>query len=160
MGRVALVGLVPSMAEVVAAALAGEGHDVVQLPLDADVLRQVTRSAPDAVVFDGHPYANTKAFLNALESRPDARPVPVVLLGPARPAEVPQFEVVYQLGRTFDLITVTIGWQADDNQIQLCLVKHGTMVSEYPCIGRIRFREALRLILVSITEGRQADLIF
>ena len=103
MGRVALVGLVPSMAEVVAAALAGEGHEVVRLPLDADVVRQLSRSAPDAVVFDGHAYANTKAFLSALENRPAAGPVPVVLLGPERPAEVPRFEVVHQLGRAFDL---------------------------------------------------------
>ena len=103
MGRVVLVGLVPSMADVVAAALAGEGHDVVRLPLDADVLRQLTRNVPDAVVFDGHAYANTRAFLNALETQAEAGPVPVVLLGPERPAEVPQFEVVYQLGRAFDL---------------------------------------------------------
>ena len=103
MASVTLVGVVPSLADVVAAALAGEGHTVIQLPLNADVLRELAKRRPDAVVFDGHAYANTKAFLADLRARPETHGLPVVLIGPERPAEAPQFEVVHQVGRTLDL---------------------------------------------------------
>src|ERR671933_660003 len=103
MATVALVGFVPSLASVVAAALDEEGLDSVQLPLDADVVRQLKRHPPDALIFDGHAYANTKAFLADLRTQRETAMVPVVVLGPERPAEVPQFEVVYHVGRTLDL---------------------------------------------------------
>jgi DNA-binding response OmpR family regulator len=103
MARVALVGIVGALAEVVSAALAEDGHTVTRLALDADVVRNLNRSPPDVVVFDGHAYANTKAFLTDLRAQPETATLPVVVLGPERPAEVPNFQVVYQLGRTLDL---------------------------------------------------------
>jgi hypothetical protein len=103
MARVGLVGLVEPVAEIVAGALAEEQHTVLRFPLDSDVVRNVRRAALDVVVFDGHTYANTKAFLNDLRERPETATLPVVLLGPERPTEVPHFEVVHQLGRTLDL---------------------------------------------------------
>ena len=103
MARVALVGLVGSVAEMVAAVLSGEGHEVSALPLDADVIRELGRQPPDAVVFDGHAYANTRVFLSALRDQESTSHVGVVLIGPERPAEVPQFDVVHQVGRTLDL---------------------------------------------------------
>ncbi len=106
MGRVALVGLVPSVAEVVVAALADEGHAVEQYSLDADGIRRLGRDRPNVVLFDGHAYANTKAFLSDLRRHADTKNLPVVLVGPERPAEVPNFEVVHQLGRAFDLNAV------------------------------------------------------
>jgi hypothetical protein len=57
---------------------------------DADVVRDLGRAPPDVLVLDGHAYAKTRAL-------------PVVVLGPARPAEVPHFAVVQRLGRAFSL---------------------------------------------------------
>ena len=103
MAAVALVGFVPSVADVVATVLAKEGHDVVRQPLNADAVREIVRRPPDAVVFDGHAYANAKAFLTDLRAQSETSRVPVVMLGPERPAEVPQFEVVHRVGRALDL---------------------------------------------------------
>ena len=41
MAVVALVGLVPAVGDLVAAALRSEGHAVARLPLDADVVRDL-----------------------------------------------------------------------------------------------------------------------
>ena len=46
MAAIALVGLVPAVADLVAAALRSEGHAVVRLPLDADVVRDLGRAPP------------------------------------------------------------------------------------------------------------------
>ena len=100
---VALVGLVPAVADAAAAALADEGYAAVLLPLDADAVRHLARTPPAVVVFDGHAYANTRAFLTDLRARPATAGVPVVVLGPERPDEVPRFEVVYRVGRAVAL---------------------------------------------------------
>ena len=101
MTAVALVGLVPAVADLVEAALRGEGHTVSRLPLDAGTVRALGRAAPGVLVLDGHAYVNTRAFLTDLRAQPATAQLPVVLLGPARPAEVPHFEVVQRLGRSF-----------------------------------------------------------
>ena len=103
MAVVALVGLVPAVADLVAAALRSEGHAVVRRPLDADVVRDLGRAPPDALVLDGQAYANTRALLTDLRAQAATRALPVVVLGLARPAEVPHFEVVQRLGRAFSL---------------------------------------------------------
>ena len=103
MATVALVGLVRGIADVVEAALRGDGYAVARLPLDADTVRALARAGPDVVVFDGHAYANTRTLLTDLRAQPATADVPVVLLGPARPAEVPHFEVVQRLGRSFEV---------------------------------------------------------
>jgi hypothetical protein len=100
---VALVGLVPALSDVLVVTLAGEGYAPRVLPLDADAVRLLAQAPPRAVVFDGHAFANTRAFLSDLRARPETAAVPVVVLGPARPDEVPRFEVVFRLGRTVDL---------------------------------------------------------
>jgi hypothetical protein len=99
---IALVGLVPAVADLVAA-LRSEGRAVVRRPLDADVVRDLGRAPPDALGLDGHAYANTRALLSDLRAQAATRALPVVVLGPARPAEVPHFEVVQRLGRAFSL---------------------------------------------------------
>jgi hypothetical protein len=100
---IALVGLVPAVADLAAAALRSEGHAVARRPLDADVVRALGRAPPDALVLDGHAYANTRALLTDLRAHAALGGLPVVVLGPARPDEVPHFEVVQRLGRTFSL---------------------------------------------------------
>jgi DNA-binding response OmpR family regulator len=100
---IALVGLVPAVADLVAAALRSEGHAVARRPLDADVVRALGRAPPDVLVLDGHAYANTRTLLTDLRAQEATRALPVVVLGPARPAEVPHFEVVQRLGRSFSL---------------------------------------------------------
>ena len=100
---VTLVGLVRGVADLVEAALRGEGHTVTRLPLDADSVRALGRARPDVVVLDGHAYANTRALLTDLRAQSATATLPVVLLGPARPAEVPHFEVVQRLGRSFEV---------------------------------------------------------
>jgi hypothetical protein len=101
--RVGLVGLVEPLAEILSGALTEEGHTAIRFPLDSDAVRNVRRAGLDVVVFDGHAYANTKAFLEDIRGFPQTANLPVVLLGPERPAEVPHFEVVHQIGRTLDL---------------------------------------------------------
>ena len=100
---IALVGLVPAVAELVAAALRSEGHAVTRLPLDADVVRDLGRAPPAVLGLDGHASANTRALLGDLRAQAATRALPVVVLGPARPAEVPPFAVVQRLGRAFSL---------------------------------------------------------
>jgi DNA-binding response OmpR family regulator len=100
---IALVGLVPAVADLVVAALRSEGHAVARLPLDADVVRELGRAPPDVLVLDGHAYANTRALLTDLRAHAALRGPPVVVLGPARPDEVPPFAVVQRLGRVFSL---------------------------------------------------------
>jgi DNA-binding response OmpR family regulator len=100
---IALVGLPAPLVEMLRPALAAEGYAVAVLPLDGDVMRALARRRPGAAVLDGHAYVNTRAFLADLREQPETASVPVVVLGPARPAEVPRFEVVEQLGRSFDL---------------------------------------------------------
>jgi hypothetical protein len=100
---IALVGLVPAVADLVAAALRSESHAVARLPLDADVVRDLGRAPPDVLVLDGHAYADTRALLADLRAHPALRGRPVVVLGPARPAEVPHFAVVQRLGRAVSL---------------------------------------------------------
>jgi DNA-binding response OmpR family regulator len=100
---IALVGLVPAVADLVAAALRSEGHAVARRPLDADVVRALGRAPPGVLVLDGHAYATTRALLTDLRAQEATRALPVVVLGPARPDEVPHFEVVQRLGRAFSL---------------------------------------------------------
>jgi DNA-binding response OmpR family regulator len=82
---IALVGLVPAVGDLVAAALRSEGRAVARLPLDADVVRELGRAPPDALVVDRHAYANTRALLTDLRAQAATRALPVVVLGPARP---------------------------------------------------------------------------
>ncbi|HEU5317914.1 MAG TPA: hypothetical protein VFX49_17515 [Chloroflexota bacterium] len=103
MAAVALVGLERGLADLVEAGLRGEGHAVARVPLDAGTVRALGRRRPDAVVLDGHAYANTRVLLTDLRAQPATAELPVVLLGPARPAEVPHFEVMERLGRAFEL---------------------------------------------------------
>ncbi len=103
MATIALVGLVPAVADLVAAALRSEGHAVTRLPLDTDVVRALGQASPDVLVLDGHAYANVRALLTDLRAQAATALLPVVVLGPARPDEVPHFEVVQRLGRTFSL---------------------------------------------------------
>jgi hypothetical protein len=55
------------------------------------------------LVLDGHASANTRALLGDLRAQAATRALPVVVLGPARPDEVPPFAVVQRLGRAFSL---------------------------------------------------------
>ena len=103
MTTIALVGLVPAVAVLVEAALRGEGHLVTRLALDAETVRAVGHVRPDVLVLDGHAYVNTRTFLTALRDQPTTAAQPVVLLGLARPSEVPHFEEVQFLGRSFDV---------------------------------------------------------
>ena len=100
---VALVGLERGLADLLAVGLRGEGHTVVTLCLDAATVRTLGRRRPDVVVLDGHTYANTRVLLTDLRAQPATADLPVVLLGPARPAEVPHFEVVQRLGRALEM---------------------------------------------------------
>jgi DNA-binding response OmpR family regulator len=100
---ITLVGLVPAVADLVAAALRSEGHAVTRLPLDTDVVRALGQAPPQLLILDGHAYANVRALLTDLRAQPTTALLPVVVLGPARPDEVPHFEVVQRLGRTFSL---------------------------------------------------------
>ena len=86
MAAVALVGLVRGMADLVAAGLRSEGHAVATLPLDAETVQSLGRRRPDVVVLDGHAYANTRVLLTDLRAQLATADLPVVLLGPARPA--------------------------------------------------------------------------
>ena len=103
MATIALVGLVPAVADLVAAALRSEGHVVTRLPLDTDVVRARGQAPPDEHVLDGHAYANVRTLRTDLRAQAATALLPVVVLGPARPDEVPHFEVVQRLGRTFSL---------------------------------------------------------
>jgi hypothetical protein len=103
MAAITLVGLVPAVADLVTTAPRSEGHTVARLPLDADVVRELGRAPPEVLVLDGHAYANTRALLADLRAHAALGGLPVVVLGPARPAEVPHFAVVQRLGRAFSL---------------------------------------------------------
>lgn len=103
MAAIALVGLVPAVAELLEAALQSEGHTVTRLLLDADVVRALDRAPPDVLVLDGHAYVNVRALLTDLRAQTATHALPVVVLGPARVDEVTHFAVVQQLGRSFSL---------------------------------------------------------
>jgi hypothetical protein len=81
---IALVGLVPAVADLVAAALRSEGHAVARRLLDADVVRELGRAPPDGLVLDGHAYANTRALLTDLRAHAALRAGPVVVQWPGR----------------------------------------------------------------------------
>ena len=78
MATIALAGLVPAVADLVAVALRGEGHAVTRLPLDADVVRALGRAPPDVLVLDGHAYANVRALLTDLRAQAATASLPVV----------------------------------------------------------------------------------
>ncbi|HXI17815.1 MAG TPA: hypothetical protein VNM48_15750 [Chloroflexota bacterium] len=103
MPTISLLGLASSLADLVQPALEAEGFTVVRVPLDADAVRALAKRTPDALVIDGEAYVDTRAFLADLRSRPETGRLPVVLLGQGEPAEVAQFEIVEQLGRSLDL---------------------------------------------------------
>ncbi len=103
MPTINLLGFASSLADLVQPALEAEGFDVVRVPLDADAVRALAKRPPDALVIDAEAYIDTRALLAGLRDRPETSRLPVVLLGQGAPAEVAQFEIVEQLGRSLDL---------------------------------------------------------
>ena len=79
------------------------GFAVSRLPLDSDAVRALAKRTPDALIIDAEAYVDTRALLANLRGRPETGRLPVVLLGQGEAAEVAQFEIVEQLGRSLDL---------------------------------------------------------
>lgn len=102
MVAVALIGWPAATTALVETALAGEGHQVVRVPLDADTVRTLGRQPPDVLVTDLHPYVDVHALLRDLRAQPELQGVPIVLVGPSEPIEVPAVEVVRHPGRALD----------------------------------------------------------
>ncbi len=103
MPTISLLGLASSLADLVQPALEADGFAVSRLPLDSDAVRALAKRTPDALVIDAEAYVDTRALLADLRGRPETGHLPVVLLGQGAPAEVAQFEIVEQLGRSLDL---------------------------------------------------------
>jgi hypothetical protein len=106
---VAIVGLLAldgGVGEILAAALRDEGHAARLLAFGPDVVRALARQAVDVLVLDGHEYVNTKHLLEDLRVQRETRALPVVVLGPARPSQVPDLPDVTKLGPRFDLHAV------------------------------------------------------
>jgi hypothetical protein len=103
MSDIALVGWAASVAELLEAALASEKHRVARVPLDADTIRELMRRPPHVIVIDRHPFVDVPALLGAVGAHGELAGVPVVLVGPSEPVEVPGIEVVPERGRTLDM---------------------------------------------------------
>jgi DNA-binding response OmpR family regulator len=101
--KVALVGWSEPVARLFDAALAGEGHAVTRVALDAETPRAVARATPEVVVLERHRYVDVRALLADLRAQAELAEVPVVLVGPGDPVEVPGIEVVRQTGRTLEM---------------------------------------------------------
>jgi hypothetical protein len=103
MAVVALLGFATSVAAVLWEALADEQHEAVVVPLDPDAVRALGHLSPDVLVLDGHLYLNTRAILDDLRGYLPTRRLPVVLIGPARPTQVPDYPGVWRLRPSFEL---------------------------------------------------------
>jgi DNA-binding response OmpR family regulator len=103
MPRIALVGWTASVADLLEAVLASEGHPVDRVPLDADTVRVLVRRPPDVIVIDEHRFMNVHALTGELRAHGELAGLPVVLVGPSEPVEVPGIEVVPEQGRSLDL---------------------------------------------------------
>ncbi len=101
--NVALLGWTEPVARLFDAALAGEGHSVARVALDADAPRALARCAPEVVVLERHRYVDVGALLADVRAQVELATVPVVLVGPGDPVEVPGIEVVRQKGRTLEI---------------------------------------------------------
>ena len=100
---VGLMALDADVAEVLAAALRDEGYDTRWITFGPDVLRLLQRHGVDVLVLDAHEFVNTKHLLAAIRAYPATAALHVVVLGPARPLEVPDLPGVAKLGPRFDL---------------------------------------------------------
>jgi hypothetical protein len=100
---VALVAWAAGAAQLVEAALAGEGLHVVRVPLDADTVRTLGRLKPDVLAIEAHAFLDAPALLHAIHQHVDLAQARIVLVGPQEPIEVPGVEVVQQPGRALDL---------------------------------------------------------
>jgi DNA-binding response OmpR family regulator len=94
------------LAQVLRAALADEGHTAQWISFGPDAVRLLAHYALDVLVFDGHEYVNTKHFLAAVRAQRGTATLQVVVLGPARPDQVPQLPGTILLGRAYDLYTI------------------------------------------------------
>jgi DNA-binding response OmpR family regulator len=103
MAAVGLIALDPDLAGVLRAALQEDGHTAYEIPFGPGAVRLLARLGLDALLLDGHQYVNTKRFLEDVRAQRATAALPVVVLGPARPAEVPPFAGVTKLGAHFDL---------------------------------------------------------
>jgi CheY-like chemotaxis protein len=103
MATIGLLALDRDFARVLWAALEEEGHTVTWITFGPDAVRRVAQDALDVLVLDGHEYVNVKAFLHDLRAQTQTARLPVVVLGPARPREVPAFPKVVKLGQRYDL---------------------------------------------------------
>lgn len=72
------------------------------IPLDADTVRALVRRSPDVLVIDVHPYIDARALLRDVQAQSEMQGVPVVLVGPPEPIEVPGVQVVRHRGRALD----------------------------------------------------------
>ena len=100
---IGLMALDRDLARVLWDALEDEGHTPIWITFGPDAVRLVAQEVPDVLVFDGHEYVNTKRFLEDLRRHPKTAGVPVVVLGPAHPEDVPAFPRVVKLGQRYDL---------------------------------------------------------
>ena len=100
MATIGLMALDPEFARVLWDALEDEGHTVTWIRFGPNAVRRLVQEAPDVLVFNGHEYLNTRRFLEDVRR---VTALPVVVLGPARPHEVPRFPHVVLLGPRYDL---------------------------------------------------------
>ena len=108
MATIGLMALDPDFARVLWESLEEEGHTVAWIRFGPNAVRRLLREAPDVLIFNGHEYLNTKRFLEEVRR---ATALPVVVLGPARPGEVPRFPGVVQLGQHYDLHQISAAVQ-------------------------------------------------
>jgi DNA-binding response OmpR family regulator len=101
--KVVLLGWPAAVSQLIEAALAGDGHEVTRMPLDADAPRALARRAPDVVVLDRHSMVNVSAVHATLRAQPETATAHLVVVGPPDPVEVAGIEVVRQPGRALEL---------------------------------------------------------
>jgi hypothetical protein len=106
MALVALLGFGPAVIPRLWEALADAEHEAMVVPLDPESVPALGRLAPDALVLDAHVYVDTRALLDDLRRYPPTQALPVVLLGPARPTQVPDYPGVWRLRPCFELASL------------------------------------------------------
>ena len=103
---VGLMALDAALTEVLEAALRDEGHTPRWVTFGPDAVQLLRRHRVDVLVLDAHEFVNAKHLLAAIRGYPPTAALPLVLLGPARPREVPDLPGVVKLGPRFDLAAI------------------------------------------------------
>jgi hypothetical protein len=89
MAIVVLLGFEATVAADLGEALAAEGHEAVVVPRGPNDVGDLGQRPPEILMRDGRLYLHTRATLDDLRAYPPTRRLPVVLIGPARPTQVP-----------------------------------------------------------------------